>query len=186
MVADMDYSFEIGRLDEDIRNSTAAVDRFLSMAGLLGAAALTIGFAKKDAQPLVLIVVPYAMAVVVIFILQIYTDNERKFVMRQHLELMKWSSSLGVPMFQPYVLDGKYRNRGSVRAVGVIWGLLFLALLAASIVAAHRVLSWGLEVVHYGGLAFVVTTITIAYLELASAEKRALLAIASVIDARTL
>lgn len=169
----LDFTAEIERLDQDIRSATAGIDRFLTMAGLLGAAAVTVGLSRREAEPLILVLVPYAMAIVMAFILQIYTDTERMYVLRQALEQHQWDAT-GDPMLQTVVMDAGYRGRLSVRITSLIWAALLVGLFATSIWTGVETLATGWMWLHAVGIALAGLAIVCAAFELMRASKATL------------
>ncbi|GAA3717422.1 hypothetical protein GCM10022399_37510 [Terrabacter ginsenosidimutans] len=155
---------EIARLDEDVRSASEAVDRVISMAGLIAAGVVTLGFARNASQPLVTLVAPYGLTIVVTYLLQLYTDIERRIALRQHLE--DAMGSQGAPMHQPLILNRSYRNRTSVRLIALVYACVMLVIFAVSWTNPENVLSQPWLWAHRGGLILALIVMFVAGKEL--------------------
>ncbi len=167
---------EIVRLDEDIRSYTSGIDKFVSMAGLVGAAIVTIGIVKSGGNPYVAIFAPYGLAVLLTYLLQLFTDIEYRFALRQVVEERLNHAFPAAELLQPLVIDVRYRNRLSVRGAAVSYAVYFVAATAASFVQAHQHLRPFLQVANYVGLALAAALMATAFFELYRAGDRARIA----------
>jgi hypothetical protein len=156
---------EILRLDEDIRALNGAVEKFITLAGLAIGALITVGLINK--QVLVSMLAPYGISVLLVYLLQIYTDVESRIVLRAYLEKVESRAEKKLISLQPIVVDAKYRNRLSVQLVGVMYGIFMVGVIVNSIVSAARGhVFWVFQVLHYVGVVVLLVNLGAAYLEL--------------------
>lgn len=147
------------------------------MGGLIVAAVVTIGFARNEAQPLVTVLAPYALAIVIAYLLQVYTDIEKWVTLREHLEAQLLSK--GACMLQATVLDRRYRNRLSVRMSALTCAGLAGATFIASWIVSGRALPEPWLTTHRIALILPAILIGIASIELSLAGRQAERAIES-------
>jgi hypothetical protein len=141
---------QIERLDADIRTAQAGIEKFITLAGVVAAAIVTVGLAAKDQQPLVAILAPYALAILITYLLQLYTDVEVRWIIREYHEVSLYKSNNGQPIaLQPAVLTVRYRNRLSVRLISVLYAIGYAGAIFGSVIQAHIDLPPFWETVHY-------------------------------------
>jgi hypothetical protein len=168
-----DCSKEILRLDDDIRAGIATVDKFVTLAALALGALVTVGILNSKA--VVSILTPYGLAFVLTYLAQIYTDIETRVTLRSYLERLGQVNGNRVVALQSAVLDDGYRNRLSVRLIGVLFLAVTVAMLIISVRTALLVhVPQALLVLHFVGLLLVLATIGAAAWELQTAGRKAL------------
>jgi hypothetical protein len=108
----------IGELSRAIQQLQIATISYINFAGLISVGALTVGIIRP--QPLIGIFAPYALTVVFVFLLQLYTDIERLITLREVFE-GHVNRMLDAPAFLGMnELSSKHRGRASVRLVSVL------------------------------------------------------------------
>jgi hypothetical protein len=170
-------SAHVNLLAEATRAMQQTTVSFINFAGLVGAGALTVGIIRHER--LVTIFAPYAIAIVLCYLLQLYTDIERSLTHRELVE-DRLNSLLGSPVFLGTSPGARrYRNRLSVRMLGALNAIPFLVFAGYSIqeTGTPRHEHWGfldLFVTNAVGLAVFAVVLVLAYLELVRvAEKTA-------------
>lgn len=115
---------ESSRLGEAMQHRMEAADRFVGVAGSLTGVGLTLGFAQN--QPLILVVLPIAIVVIFIFVLQIYTDASMHIGHRQALEELV-NARMGGPVLVTHsVVAGKHPRRASVALSAVLIAIIWV------------------------------------------------------------
>jgi hypothetical protein len=165
----------IGELSRAIQQLQIATISYINFAGLISVGALTVGIIQPE--PLIGIFAPYALTVVLVFLLQLYTDIERLITLREIVET-HLNNALGEPAFLGLNKhSSQHRGRVSVRLVAVllIFPLLGLAYYSYSQTSAmHQV--WSNIYVHWWnvmGLSFCGVVLLWAAFEMFRAGPRA-------------
>ncbi len=168
-------SAHVNLLAEATRAMQQATVSFINFAGIVGAGALTVGIVRH--VRLVTIFAPYAMAIVLCYLLQLYTDIERSLTQRELVE-DRLNCLLGSPVFQGTSLEARrYRNRLSVRMLGLLNAVPLFVFAGYSIRETrfphHE--HWyfiDLFVANLVGLAVFAVVLLLAYLELARIARK--------------
>jgi hypothetical protein len=114
---------ETSRLGDAIAERHAAAERFVAVAGAFAGVGLTLGLSQS--QRVVLTILPLAVIVILIYMIQIYTDAGMHSGHRQALEI-RLQSEFGYPVVvgQSHVAAGYARRRSvalTLPLVGIIW-----------------------------------------------------------------
>lgn len=165
---------EARRLGDAIAERHAAAERFVAVAGAILGVGLTLGLFQR--QPAVLAGLPFALIVVVNYMIQIYTDAGMHSGHRQAVEA-KLEEEFGYPVMvgQSYVAVG-YGRRRSVTWSLALTGLIWLATAVRGGFAVFNLMSpaWagvvGL-IVYIAALGLAMTVLILALLENSSAEE---------------
>ena len=129
---------EARRLGDAIAERHAAAERFVAVAGAILGVGLTLGLYQH--QPAALVGLPFALIVVVNYMIQIYTDAGMHSGHRQAVEA-KIEKEFGYPVMvgQSYVAVG-YDRRRSVKWSLTLSGIIWLATAVAGGFAAFRLM----------------------------------------------
>jgi hypothetical protein len=105
----------IGELSRTIQQLQIATISYINFAGLISVGALTVGLIKPER--LIEVFSPYALTVVLSFLVQLYTDIERLITIREIME-RRVNDALDAPAFLGInELSSRHRGRFSVRLV---------------------------------------------------------------------
>ncbi|GFN09726.1 hypothetical protein ACTFBT_38415 [Streptomyces microflavus] len=118
-----------------IQQMTTGAERFVYFAGLIAAATVKIGVIDNNA--LVIIVAPYALAFVITYQIQMYTDVEYLQGVREKVEISVNPTHQEVILMERLVITRKYRNRLSVNLTQTFYGLGMVAFIVYSGVRSH-------------------------------------------------
>lgn len=173
----------IAYLSQAIQQLQVASISYINFAGLVSIGALTVGIIRPVL--LVEIFAPYALSIVFIFLIQLYTDIERLTTIREVLEAHA-NSKMPAPAFLGLnERSSKYRGRHSVRLIAVLLALplgLFayhsITAMAALVSTANRHERLALEFfrcANYVGLGFCLLVIAWALCEMFQAHGDAIL-----------
>ncbi|MFJ2392191.1 hypothetical protein ACIOTI_05525 [Streptomyces sp. NPDC087843] len=122
-------------LSARIQQMTTGAERFVYFAGLIAAATVKIGLIdKKDP---VIIIAPYALAFVITYQIQMYTDVEYLQGVREKVEASVNLTQQEIILLESVVITRKYRNRLSVTLAQVFYGLGMVAFIAYSGVRSY-------------------------------------------------
>jgi len=165
----------IGELSRAIQQLQIATISYINFAGLISVGALTVGIVKPER--LVGVFAPYALTVVLVFLLQLYTDIERLITLREIVEA-HLNRALHAPAFLGMnELSSKHRGRVSVRLVAILLAFPLLGLAYYSGIQTVGLRDRWLEVsVHWwniGGMAFCSLVLAWAAFEMVRAHPRA-------------
>ncbi|MFI6548539.1 hypothetical protein ACIBO9_35380 [Streptomyces prunicolor] len=126
---------EVADLTKAMREFLMTADRFINFSGIIAVGALTIGGIKHDDGNnwLALVFAPYGLAMVFGYLIQIYTEVEKRAGYKKFLE-----SQINQIMDRPVLLESQInsqveRNRRSVRLMQRFNGLGFLSLTYLSV-----------------------------------------------------
>lgn len=167
---------ETSRLGDAIAERHAAAERFVAVAGALVGVGLTLGLFQN--QRAVLLGLPVAVLIILIYMIQIYTDAGMHSGHRQALEA-RLQTEFGYPLLvgQSHVAAG-YARRSSVSWTLALVVLVWLGTVVGGIVAIfqlwHQTLVQVLVLIGYFVvLAAAVLVAWLAIKENADAEKNA-------------
>ncbi|WP_155853849.1 hypothetical protein [Arthrobacter sp. H5] len=128
---------EASRLGDAIAERHAAAERFIAVAGTLAGVGLTLGLA--EGQKPILIALPVGIAIIMLYMMQIYTDAGMHSGHREALEL-HLEDELGqtVLVGQTHVAK-KHARRPSV---GLTSGLVAICWIGTVVLGGRTVLTW--------------------------------------------
>jgi hypothetical protein len=161
---------EISRLDQDVRSLGEKVDRYVVLLGLIVAAIVTVGLVSKGSNPFTPILAPYGLSFLLTYLIQIYTDTERRLSLREGLELRLNRLTNRDLLLQPYVLNHAYRNRLSVKLAAPFFVIGLVAATVISLVQAHQSLALPWQFVHAGAVLVALAPPARAFAELNGAN----------------
>jgi hypothetical protein len=172
----------IAYLSQAIQQLQVACISYINFAGLLSIGALTVGIIQP--VPLVEVFAPYALSIVFIFLIQLYTDIERLMTIREVFE-QHANSQMPKPAFLGLnELSSKYRGRPSVRLISVLLAIPLGLFVYHSIAAMSALTSsakqgkhawWEVfQYLNYIGLGFCLLVIIWAIYEMLRARSHAL------------
>lgn len=171
-----------GHLSARLQQMTVSAQQFIYFSGLTAGAIVSAGMVGH--KPLVLVLAPYALTLVIVYQIQLYTDVECLTTIKEHLEA-ELNKNLAVRMYlESSVLTPQYRNRPSIRLVQLIYIALMVSVFAQSMQASYEMhIHWrfrGLRFlplhsvdtfyVHVFGLVVCLLLLTAAGLELMRAH----------------
>lgn len=107
---------QVADLTKAIRELLMTADRFVYLGGLVAAAALTLGVVKyrEGDNWIILVFAPYGLAIALGYLIQVYTEVERRAGHKAYLE-ERINCTLSAPLLlDAYVNPRKTRNRLSV------------------------------------------------------------------------
>jgi hypothetical protein len=173
----------ISYLSQAIQQLQVASISYINFAGLVSVGALTVGIIRP--VPLIEVFAPYALSIVFIFLIQLYTDIERLTTIKEVIE-QHANSQMPAPAFLGLnKLSRKYRGRTSVQLIAVLlaiplalFGYHSIGAMGALVSTAKRHEHWwweALRYVNYLGLTFCLVTILWALSENFLAHRDALL-----------
>jgi hypothetical protein len=173
----------IAYLSQAIQQLQVASISYINFAGLVSIGALTVGIIRP--VPLIEVFAPYALSIVFIFLIQLYTDIERLMTIKEVFE-QHANGQMPAPAFLGLnELSSKYRGRSSVRLIAVLlatplglFGYHSIEAMEALASSAKRHDHWWFEVflyLNYVGLGFCLVVIIWAGREMLRARKDALL-----------
>lgn len=128
---------EASRLGDAIAERHAAAERFIAVAGTLSGVGLTLGLAQG--QKPILIALPIGIAIIILYMVQIYTDAGMHSGHREALEL-HLESELGQPVLvgQTHVAK-KHARRPSIGLTSVLVGVCWIGTV---VLGGWTVLTW--------------------------------------------
>jgi hypothetical protein len=132
---------EVADLTKAMRELLMTADRFIYFGGLIVAAALSFGMARSggsDPNWIVLVFAPYGLAIVFGYLIQVYTEVEKRAGYKKYLEERINSRCPEPVLLESYVNSHSNRNRLSVIGLQVLNGFGFLLLLFLSGLASWR------------------------------------------------
>jgi hypothetical protein len=169
-------------LSQAIQQLQVASISYINFAGLISVGALTVGIIQP--VPLVEVFAPYALSIVFIFLIQLYTDIERLTTIKEVFEEHA-NSQMPAPAFLGLnQLSMKYRGRPSVRLIAVIlaiplglFGYHSVVAMEGLVNSAKRYEDWWevFRYLNYVGLVFCLVVIIWAGCEMLRAREHALL-----------
>jgi hypothetical protein len=174
----------IGYMAQAIQQLQVASISYINFAGLVSIGALTVGIIKP--VPLVEIFAPYALSVVFIFLIQLYTDIERLMTIKEVFEGEANCLMRAGPAFLGLnKVSSDYRGRWSVRFISVLLAIPLVLFMVHSRGAMAALVSspkrhdhswWeAFQVFNYFGLGFCLVTIAWAGYEMLRAHESAIL-----------
>ncbi|WP_165970285.1 hypothetical protein [Actinomadura sp. 6K520] len=125
---------EVADLTKAMREMLMTADRFINFAGLIAVGALTIGLIKHDEGKnwLALVFAPYGIALAFGYLIQIYTEVEKRAGYKRFLEA-RVNSLVGRPVLLESQINSRVeRNRKSVIGMQVLNAMGFFGLIALS------------------------------------------------------
>lgn len=125
---------EVADLTKAMREMLMTADRFINFAGLIAVGALTIGLIKHDEGKnwLALVFAPYGIALAFGYLIQIYTEVEKRAGHKRFLEA-RINSLVGRPVLLESQINSRVeRNRKSVIGMQVLNAMGFFGLIALS------------------------------------------------------
>jgi hypothetical protein len=171
--------FHIGELSRATQQLQISTISYINFAGLVSVGALTVGLLEPE--PLVEIFAPYALAAILAFLLQLYTDIERLVTIREVLE-----GHLNLCLAKPAFLginwrSRRHRGRGSVRLSAALLAgpLLFFAYHSMETTAKATASRWYFpdhfdrHCANLIGIAFCGSVVTFALVEMLQITRRA-------------
>jgi hypothetical protein len=166
----------IGELSHAIQQLQIATISYINFAGLISVGALTVGLIKPER--LIEIFSPYALTVVLAFLVQLYTDIERLTTLREIME-RRVNDTLDTPAFLGInELSSRHRGRFSVRLVAPLLALPILLFAFHSWqTTRHPAQHWwifNLHIVNTIGLAFCALLLVSGAAEMLFARPRAI------------
>lgn len=128
---------EASRLGDAIADRHEAAERFISVAGALSGVGLTLGL--KDDQKIILIGLPIGIAIIMLYMVQIYTDAAMHSGHREAIEVrLEKEFGQSVLVGQAWVAK-KHARRLSTKLSFV---LIMLVWLGASYLGGHTLWNW--------------------------------------------
>lgn len=135
---------EVTDLTKAMRELLMTADRFIYFAGIVAAAALTLGVMRHDEgnNGIILIFAPYGIAVAFGYLVQVYTEVEKRAGYKEYLE-----SKVNQMMPSPILLESHVNSRSARNRLSVIG----MQVLNFAGFAALILLSWRETWDRYGG-----------------------------------
>jgi hypothetical protein len=162
----------LGHVYERLNATIASADRFVNFAGIIAAATLTAGILGN--KPLIAILAPYALTIVFVYQLQLYTDAERYAVLVRHLEGLLNTEVGEQIFFTEKVSTIKYRNRWSVKGIQIAYGVVLATIFVVSLITTrHRYGNYWL-ITDIAGFVACFALLTLTMRELRQASRFAL------------
>jgi hypothetical protein len=128
---------EASRLGNAIAERHAAAERFIAVAGTVSGVGLTLGLA--DQQKPILIGLPIGIAIIILYMIQIYTDAGMHSGHREALELrLKAELGQAVLVGQTHVAK-QHARRPSVKLTSLLMGLAWSGTV---LIGGNAVLTW--------------------------------------------
>jgi hypothetical protein len=125
---------EVADVTKAMRELLMTADRFINFSGLIAVGALTIGLIKHDEGKnwMALVFAPYGLALTFGYLIQIYTEVEKRAGYKRFLEA-RVNSLVGRPVLLESQINSRVeRNRNSVIGMQVMNGLGFFGLVFLS------------------------------------------------------
>lgn len=125
---------EVADLTKAMRELLMTADRFVYFAGIVAAAALTLGVIRHDEGNnwVILVFAPYGMCVAFGYLVQVYTEVERRAGYKAYLE-SRINKLVAIPLLlESHVNSRSARNRWSVVGMQVLNFAGFAALVCLS------------------------------------------------------
>lgn len=167
---------EIGRLGSLIEDRLQAAERFVAVAGSIAGIGLTLGLFQS--QRMILIGLPVAIALIFIFMIQIYTDASTHSGHRKALEEIL-NARLGEPvLIGQSVVGAQHARRKSVPLSLILAACVWLATVALGASAAwplrdSSVTDWLVFLLFCLLVAIAIATLSLAIVENVRAEPSA-------------
>lgn len=128
---------EASRLGNAIADRHVAAERFISVAGALSGVGLTLGL--KDDQKLILIGLPVGIAIIMLYMIQIYTDAAMHSGHREAIEIrLEKEFDQSILVGQTMVAK-KHARRLSTKLSSI---LIFLVWLGAALLGGYTLWNW--------------------------------------------
>lgn len=126
---------ETADLTRAMREFLMTADRFINFSGIVVAAALTLGVVKHDEGKnwLVLVFAPYGLAIVFGYLIQIYTEVEKRAGYKRFLEERVNELMARQVLLESQVNSRVQRNSRSVMGMQILNGSVFCLLVWMSI-----------------------------------------------------
>jgi hypothetical protein len=147
---------EAADLTRGMRELLMTCDRYVYFGGLVAAAALTVGIARHDSgySWLVLVFAPYALGLTFIYLMQIFTEIERRAGYLRFLEETIRQLIETPALFYSDVNGWHARSRLSTLGAQFLNGLALLALVLLSVSETRRYSRDGPELLGVAALNF--------------------------------
>ena len=149
---------EVADLTKAMREFLMTADRFVNFSGIITVGALTIGGINHDHGKnwLALVFAPYGLAMAFGYLIQVYTEVEKRAGYKKFLELQINRTMGKHVLLESQINSQVERNRLSVKLMQVINALGFLALAALSGIETFRRYSgekyWGVWLFNWSTL----------------------------------
>jgi hypothetical protein len=128
---------EVADLTRAMRELLMTADRFINLAGLIVGATLSLGLVRHGESNnwLILVFAPFGLVLVFGYLIQIYTEVEKRAGYKQYLE-GRINAMLAAPiLLESSVNDHSNRQRKSVFLMQILNGIGFLGL---SVLSVHE------------------------------------------------
>jgi hypothetical protein len=159
----------LAQTSDRLSATMGSADRFVNFAGIIAAATITGGIIGH--KPLIVILAPYALAIIFTYQLQLFTDAERFTVLLNYLE-SQLNSDLRTLLFRTgSVFDRQYRNRWSVKGVQIAYSVALSVSFTISGIKAYQNYGLGWLLIDIAGLAAIAAVLGVALREISSAKE---------------
>ena len=165
---------EVADLTKAMRELLMTADRFINFSGLIAVGALTLGVIKHDQGKnwLVLVLAPYGLAITFGYLIQTYTEVEKRAGYKRFLE-----SRINHLMAKPVLLESQINSRHERNSKSVIgmqalnamgfFGLLFMSGKETYHRYSHQGPGvWGIHLLNLNGLNCALLALSVAILSL--------------------
>ena len=157
------------QISDRLSATMSSADRFVNFAGIIAAATITAGIIGHE--PLIVILAPYALAIIITYQLQLFTDAERYTVLLEYLE-SQLNRDLHAAVFRTEaVLDRAYRNRLSVKGVQAAYSVAMSASFVISGIKTYQSYGIGWLLIDIIGLLAIAAVLGMALREIARAKE---------------